>query len=137
MKKALLKRVVPVISVILLTMLLLSACNAPDPRIATIYTFSPGPQFATNFNSEDPRRQVRCSVVFEVVDEAAIEELTANTFVVRNAVLSVLGELTMPEVTNERDLADIAQRLVTRVNEDIRSNIDLVVGAYFTDFVLG
>ena len=134
MKKSTVSKIALVVSVILLAALFLSACESPAPRIPTVYTFNAGGPFATNFNDEDPRRQVRCVVIFEVVDEKAVDELTDNNFVVRNAVLSVLGELTMAELTTHRDLDDIAQRLVDRVNEDLKSNIDLIVGAYFTEF---
>ena len=137
MKRAKLKRLIPVISIILLVTFLISACDSAAPRIPVSYAFNPGPAFQTNFNNEeDPRRQVKCQVIFEVIDEAAIEELGEYTYVVRNAVLVVLGELTMHELTTDRDLDDIAQRMVDRVNEDIGSNIDLVVRAYFTDFAL-
>jgi len=135
-KKKLLTRLAPVISIVLLALFLISACDSAPPRIPVTHTFSPGPAFSTNFNDEDPRRQVRCVVIFEVIDEAAIAEVEANVFVVRNAVLSVLGELTMPEITTERNFDDISQRLVERVNEDLGSNIDLVVRAYFTEFAL-
>jgi len=136
-KKAILKRLVPVISIILLVTFLLSACDSAPPRIPEAHAYNPGPAFQTNFNNdEDPRRQVRCQVIFEVIDEDAIEELGGYTYVVRNAVLVVLGELTMHELTTDRDLDDIAQRMVDRVNEDIGSSIDLVVRAYFTDFAL-
>jgi len=125
------------IIVLLITMFLLTACETPIPRIPVVYTYNPGAPFSTNFNfEEDPRRQVKCTIMFEVIDEAAIDELTENNFIIRNAVLSVLGELTWPEVTTERNLDDIAQRLVERVNEDLNSNIDLIIGAYFTEFAL-
>jgi len=136
-KKTNLKRLIPIISIILLVTFLLTACESAPPRIPVSHTYNPGPAFQTNFNNdEDPRRQVRCQVIFEVIDEDAIEELGGYTYVVRNAVLVVLGELTMHELTTNRDLDDIAQRMVDRVNEDIGSNIDLVVRAYFTDFAL-
>ena len=134
LKKATVNKLALVLSVMLLAALFLSACDSPAQRIPTVYTFNAGGPFATNFNNEDPRRQVRCIVVFEVVDEKAVDELTEHTFVVRNSVLSVLGELTMEELTTHRDLEDISQRLVERVNADVRSNIDLIVGAYFTEF---
>ena len=138
MKKATQKRLaLTTIIVLLITMFLLAACESPAPRIPVVYTYSPGAPFATNFNfEEDPRRQVKCTVMFEVIDEAAIDELTDNNFIIRNAVLSVLGELTWPEMTTERNLDDIAQRLVDRVNADLNSNVNLIVGAYFTEFAL-
>ena len=136
MKKATLNLLAIVISVTLIATFLISACDSAPPRIPVSHTFSPGAPFSTNFDSEDPRRQVKCTVFFEVIDEAAIEELTEHIPIIRNAVLSVLGELTMPEVTNERDFTDIAERLVTRVNYDLGTNVDLVIDAYFTEFVL-
>jgi len=134
-KKVLMKRLSFVVSIILIAIFILSACDAPTPRIPEKFFFNPGP-FSTNVNDDDPRRQVRCTVVFEVIDEAAAEELNAVSFIVRNSVLAVLSELTIPEITTRRNLDDIAQRLVDRINEDINSNIDMVVWAYFTDFAL-
>ena len=137
MKKATHNRLALIIIVLLIAMFLLSACNSVPPRMPVVYTYNPGAPFSTNFNfAEDPRRQVKCAVIFEVVDETAIEELTEHNFIIRNAVLSVLGELTWLEMTTERDLDDIAHRLVTRVNADLNSNIDLIIGAYFTEFAL-
>ena len=136
MKKTTLNRLALVISLILIAAFMLSACDSPQPRVPEKFFFNPGGPFSTNVNDEDPRRQVRCSLVFEVIDEAAIEELTEITFIVRNSVIAVLGELTIPEITTARDLDDIINRLVDRVNEDVNSHIDLVIGAYFTDFAL-
>ena len=136
MKKTTLRKVALILSIIIIASFILSACDSPDPRIPTKYFFNPGGPFTTNVNDDDPRRQIRCSIVFEVVDEAAIEELTEINFIVRNSVLQVLGELTIPEITKERDLDEIIERLVERVNEDINSNINLIVWAYFTDIAL-
>ena len=137
MKKATMKKLAVVISIVLIATFLISACDSADhARIPTKYFFNPGGPFATNVNDEDPRRQVRCTIVFEVIDEAAIEELTEITFIVRNSVLAVLAQLTIAEMTTQKDLDDIIERLVDRVNEDINSNINLVVGGYFTDFAL-
>ena len=142
MKKATFKKIAVVISIVLITAFIVSACDSPPPRIVPAYYFSPGGPFQTNItafdrdDNPDPRRQLRCSIVFEVIDEAAINELTEINFIVRNAVLDVMGELTMEEVTVHRDLDDLIQRMVDRVNDDINSNINLVVWAYFTDFAI-
>jgi len=135
-KKATLNKATLILSIVLLAALLLSACSSPDPRIPEKFFFNPGGPFSTNVNDEDPRRQVRCSVVFEVVDERAIEELTEVAFIVRNSVIAVLGELTIDEMTTQRDLDNIIERLVERVNEDVSGSTDLIIGAYFTDFAL-
>ena len=135
MKKTAIKKLAIVIPLVLVAMFVLSACDTPIPRIPETFVYTT-PQFSTNFNYEDPRRQVRCVVVFEVIDEAAIDELDAHSYVIRNSVLTVLGELTMPEITTERNLEEISQRIVDRVNEDLHSHIDLVVGAYFTEFAI-
>ena len=126
-----------VTSILFSVLMLLSACDAPAARIPDSYTFVPGPAFATNINDVDPRRQVRCSIIFEVVDEAAIIELTDHVYVVRDAVIKELGKLTMDELTTEKDLEDIAERLVFSVNDALKSNIDLIIGVYFTDFSVG
>jgi flagellar basal body-associated protein FliL len=135
-KKATFNKLALVVSVILIAVFILSACDSPDPRIPIKYTFNPGGQFSTNVNDEDPRRQIRCTIIFEVVDEAAVDELTENSFVVRSAVLSVLAKLTIPEITTNSNLDAIAERLIEKVNEDLQSTYDLVIGAYFTDFAL-
>ena len=142
MKKATIGKVAMIISIILIASFMLSACDSAPPRIATSHYFNPGGPFQTNITvidkdgNPDPRRQVRCSLVFEVVDEAAVEELGEVNFVVRNSVLIVIGELTIEEITVNRDLDTIIQRIVDRVNEDVNSNVPLVVWAYFTDFAL-
>jgi len=136
MKKTIFKRLAIVIPVILIAVFLISACDSPEPRIPAAHYFTPGGQFQTNVNDEDPRRQIRCTIVFEVVDEQAIVELEDVTFKVRNSVLSVLGELTIPEITTHRDLDAISQRLVDRINEDLPSSYELFLRAYFTDFAL-
>jgi len=129
-------RVILFILAVLFSAALLAACDAPVPRIPVTHTFVPGGAFSTNFNDEDPRRQVRCTVIFEVIDEAAIAELTESTYIVRDAVLKVLGTLTMDELTINKDLDEIAGRLVEQVNEALGSHIDLIVGAYFTEFAI-
>ena len=142
MKKTILKRLAIVIPVILITMFLISACDSPDPRIAAAHYFSAGGQFQTNVTvldkdgNPDPRRQIRCTIVFEVVDEQAVAELEEVTFKVRNSVLAVLGELTLEEITVNRDLDAISQRLVDRINEDLPTTYELFLRAFFTDFAL-
>ena len=128
-------RLALLVPVVLIVAMILSACAAKVPRLTKPFTFSPGAAFTANINGTDPRKMVKCAVVFEVFDEAATAELTDYTFIIRNAVLVVLGELTEEKLTTDRDLQDIALRLVEKVNEVIPSNVPLVVGAYFTDFV--
>lgn len=135
--KTVLSRLAPIIAVVLFAVILLAACDTPEPRVLTVPTYSPGASFSTNFNNpEQPQRQIKCTVVFEVIDEQAIDELTENNFKIRNSVLSVLGELTMDEITVDRDLDAIGARIVDRVNEDLqaRGDMHLVVRAYFTEF---
>ena len=136
MKRKSFNKIAFLVSAILISLLLISACDSPDPRIPTSHYFTPGGNFQTNVNDEDPRRQIRCTIVFEVVDEQAVVELEEVTFKVRSSVLAVLGELTIPEITTERDLEAISQRLVDRINEDLPTTIDLFVRAFFTDFAL-
>ena len=136
MKKLMTVRAALFIPALLIVSILLSACNQEAPRLPAVYSHNPGPLFQTNLNDEDHRRVIRCAVMFEVIDERAQEELSGRNFVVRNAVLSVLGELTMDEVTQNKDLEEISERLVERVNEAIGSYIPLVVGAYFTEFAV-
>ena len=136
MKKASIKKLAFIISVILIAVLLVSACDSPEPRVSESYFFNPGGPFSTNVNDEDPRRRIRCSVVFEVVDERAIEELDNVTFIVRNSILAVLGELTIPEITTHRNFDDISQRMVDRINYDLNASYDMFLWAYFTEFAL-
>jgi len=134
--KTILKKITPLVCSILAGMFLLAACESDPPRIPPVHIFNPGVPFSTNFNHDDPRRQISCSVIFEVIDEAATVELEERNFVIRNAVLAVLGELTMDELTVYRDLEDIAARVVARVNEDLGLPINLIVRAYFTAFAV-
>jgi len=136
MRKKVLSKLALVVSILLIAMFLISACDSPEPRIPAAHYFSPGASFQTNVTDGDPRRQIRCSVVFEVVDEQAILELEDVTFKVRNSVLAVLGELTTDEIMEHRNLEAISQKLVDRINEDIPSSIPLFVRAFFTDFAL-
>ena len=136
------KRITPIVAIVLLAVLLLAACEEDVPRLSNIATYNPGAAFSTNFNTDDPRRQVKCSVIFEVIDELAVEELNEHNYKVRNSTLDVLGELTMEEITTSRHLSAIAERIVVRVNADLNAidsngeSIDLVIRAYFTEFVL-
>ena len=136
MKKATFNKLALIISVVLIATFLISACDSPEPRVPEAFFFSPGGPFSTNVNDEDPRRRIRCSIVFEVVDERAIEELEEVSFVVRSSVLAVLGDLTIPEITTNRNQDNIAQKLVDRVNEDLQTPYELIIWAYFTDFAL-
>ena len=142
MKKATLSKIAVVISIVLIAAFIISACDSAPPRITPAYYFSPGGPFQTNItafdrdDNPDPRRQLRCALVFEVIDEDAIEELEEVNFIVRNAVLNILGELTIEDVTIHRDMDDLIQRIVDRVNEDIHSYVPLVIWAYFTDFAI-
>jgi len=134
--KAILKKMTPLVCAILAGMFLLVACDSEPPRVPPVHVFNPGMPFSTNFNHDDPRRQISCSIIFEVIDESAGLELEELNFIVRNAVLAVLGELTMDELTIDRNLDDIAERIVTRVNEDLGLPINLIVRAYFTAFAI-
>jgi len=123
------------IPAVLIIALLMSACNKQLPRLPAVYTYNPGAVFTTNIKDEDPRRVVKCSIIFEVLDEKAVAELADYNFAIRNAVISVLGELTSYELTIGKDLEDISKRLVIKANEAIYGP-DLIIGAYFTDFAL-
>ena len=136
MKKAKTNKLALIISVILIAIFVISACDSPEPRILSTYYYTPGGPFSTNVNDEDPRRRIRCTIIFEVVDEQAIEELEDVTFKVRSSVLSVLGELTIPEITTHRDFEDISRRLIERINDDLPTDYELFKKAYFTDFAL-
>jgi len=136
MNKATIRKLAVIVSLVLVAAFLVSACDAPEPRIRTSFYYTPGGPFQTNVNDEDPRRQIRCTIIFEVVDEQAIEDLEGVTFKVRSSVLSVLGELTIPEITTHRDFEDISQRLIDRINEELPTDEILFKKAYFTDFAL-
>ena len=136
MKKATISKIALIVSLILVAAFLVSACDAPEPRIRTAFYYTPGGPFQTNVNDEDPRRQIKCTIIFEVVDEKAVEELEGVTFKVRSAVLSVLGELTIPEITTRRNFEDLSQRLIDRINEELPTDEILFKKAYFTDFAL-
>ncbi|MCL2819598.1 MAG: flagellar basal body-associated FliL family protein [Oscillospiraceae bacterium] len=136
MKKSMLSKIAIIIPIILIALFVISACDSPEPRILTSFYYTPGGPFTTNVNDNDPRRRIRCTIVFEVVDERAIEELDEVVFKVRSSVLSVLGELTIPEITTHRDFEDISRRLIERINEDLPTDHDLFKQAYFTEFAL-
>ena len=125
-----------ILPILLSALFLITACNTPDSRVPTSHYYSPGGPFSTNVNDADPRRQIRCTIVFEVIDAQAVEELEDVTFKVRSSVLGVLGELTIADITTHRNLEAISQLLVDRINEELPTTIDLFVRAYFTDFVL-
>ena len=129
-------RAIWLIMAIILSTALLASCSGKDPRVPKVYTYSPGPAFSTNINDPDPRRVLKCVVSFEVIDEAAVDELTELNFIIRNACIAELSSLTMEELTTNRNLDNVSQRLVDSVNEVVPSNINLVVRAYFTDFLL-
>ena len=142
MKKATISKLALFIPLVLVAAFLLSACDSPEPRILTSYYYTPGGPFQTNVaivdkdGNPDPRRQIRCTIVFEVVDEAAILELEDVTFKVRSSVLAVLGELTVEDITTERDFDKLSEKLITRINEDLPTDYELFKKAYFTDFSL-
>jgi flagellar basal body-associated protein FliL len=129
-------RILSLVFALLLIASLLSACNKTDPRVPKVYTYSPGAAFSTNINDPEPRRVLKCVVLFEVIDEDAVTELTDLNFIIRNACIAELSSLTLEELTINRNIDDVSQRLVDCVNAVIPSNINLVVRAYFTDFLL-
>ena len=135
MKKAMQGRLALILLITLLLTMLASACGSePAPRLSETHIYSPGAQFTTNIRDTDPRRIVRCTIMFEVMDEQAVDDLVAYNSAIRNAVITVLGELTLQEVTEGRDLEDIAERLVEQANQAVRSTVHLIVAAYFTEF---
>ena len=136
MRKTTPVRSVMLISAVLLFAMLLSACAEQATRLPATHVYSPGAVFSTNINDTDVRRVLRCAIIFEVIDEAATEELVEFNHAIRNAVLVVLSGLTVEELTTNKDLNAIAEMLVEQVNEVIPSHVNLVVGAYFTDIVL-
>jgi len=83
-------RFVMIIHVVLIAVMLLSACNAKEIRLPAPYVYNPGAAFTANIHNEDPRRVVKCTIIFEVIDEAAITDLQPYNFAIRNAVLIAL-----------------------------------------------
>jgi len=137
MKKVTPTRSVVFVSAVLIIMFFLSACGGQEEsRLPTIYTYNPGAVFTTNIRDDDPRKMVKCAVIFEVIDEAAATDLVAYNSVIRNAVLVVLGDLTTDDLTKHKDLQEISQRLVDKVNEALAGRVNIVTGAYFTEFAL-
>jgi len=122
----------------LIMAMLVSACGQQGAvvRLPQAFTYNPGANFQTNITADTPNKVVRCSVVFQVIDEAAIEELDSYNAAIRNATLIVLSNLTEDELIPSRDLEEIAARIVEQVNDAVGSHINLIVGAYFTEFVL-
>ena len=135
MKKLMSIRLVLLVITAVLATAILSACNK-EARLPTIYTYNPGPAFESNINNEDMRRVVKCAVMFEVIDGKAGIELAEHNSTIRNAILVVLGGLTLEELTTDKDLNEISQRIVNQVNEAVGSRVNLIVGAYFTEFKL-
>ena len=135
MKKKMPIRLVLLVFTAMFATVILSACNK-EARLPTVYTYDPGPAFESNINNEDMRRVVTCAVVFEVIDEKASVELAEHNSTIRNAILVILGGLTLEELTIDKDLNEISQRIVNQVNESIGSRVNLIVGAYFTEFKL-
>ena len=137
MKKHSPVRFVLFLSLVLIALTLLSACGSDEaPRLPAIYTYNPGAAFTSNINDPEPRKLVKCAIIFEVYDEAAATDLAAYNSIIRNSVLVVLGELTSDELTENRDLDAIAQRIVSQVNTALGGRIDIVTAAYFTEFTL-
>jgi len=135
MKKPTQGRLALILLIAMLLIISASACGSePPPRLSETFTYNPGAQFQTNLLDSDPRRIVRCTVMFEVVDAQASEDLAAYNSAIRNAVLTVLGGLTLEEVTERRDLADISQRLVEQANQAVSGVSSLIIAAYFTEF---
>jgi len=134
-KKKMPIRLVLLVFTAMFATVILSACNK-EARLPTVYTYDPGPAFESNINNEDMRRVVTCAVVFEVIDEKASVELAEHNSTIRNAILVVLGELTLDELTTDKDLNEISQRIVNQVNEAVGSRVNLIIGAYFTEFKL-
>ena len=125
------------IPVALIVTMLMSACGQQTVvRLPQAFTYNPGGNFQTNITADNPNKVVRCSIVFQVIDEAAIEELDSYNALIRNATLIVLSSLTEDELVPSRDLEEIASRIVEHVNDAVNSHIDLIVGAYFTEFVI-
>jgi len=137
MKKQSPVRFILFLSLVLIALTLLSACGGGDvPRLPAIYTYSPGAPFTSNIDDPEPRKLIKCAIMFEVIDEAAQTDLDAYNSVIRNAVLVVLCGLTSDELTEGRDLNAIAQRIVDQVNGALGGRIDLITAAYFTEFTL-
>jgi len=135
MKKTARVRSAIIVPALLIAAMLISACDSPQPRLPTVYTYNPGAAFTINVAHDNPRSVLRCAVVFEVLDASAAEEMVNYNFMIRNAVLVVMGSLTMEELTTEKNIPEIAQRMVDLVNEALGGNVPLVVGAYFTEFI--
>jgi flagellar basal body-associated protein FliL len=114
---------------------MLSACNK-EARLPTVYTYDPGPAFESNINDENMRRVLKCAIIFEVIDDKASAELEEHNSTIRNSILVVLGGLTLEELTTGKDLNEISQRIVNQVNEAVGSRVNLILGAYFTEFKL-
>ena len=130
--KAIFKKLAPLVSFALIGMFLLAACDSEPPRVLPVHTFPLG-TISTNFNHEDPRRQINTSIVFEVIDEDAIDELTSLSFIIRSSVLSILGELTLEDITTNRDIPALEERIAEEVNEALGLNVNLIIRAYITD----
>lgn len=135
--RKIISRITPFIAMLMLAVFVVSACASEAPRVLPIVSYTPmGGSFVINYNPEDLRRQVKCSLTFEIIDEDAAAELESLNYRVRYSVLAVLSELTIAEITVNRDLDEIAHRIVERVNNDLPTgeDIKLVMRAFITEW---
>jgi flagellar FliL protein len=97
-----------------------------------LYTYALEDYFVTNVKNSN---MLFKTTIVLVADDAKLEEfLTANQYIIRDAVLFRLRELTEEDIMSSDIQDKLRVELPKLVNKAL--NIDSIVSVYFSDFVM-
>lgn len=114
---------------LILTLGLASCAKDPSAK-PKVYTYSVGDPFVTNL--KDSKKMLKCSVVFEVTKKSIADKSSDTNYMIRNAVNTMLLQLTEADVLNITDTKLIEQKMTDVANEAMET--DVFYSAKITDF---
>lgn len=114
---------------VIMTLGLVSCTKDPLAK-PKVYAYSVGDPFVTNL--KDSKKMLKCSVVFEVTKKSIADKSSDTNYIVRNAVNTMLLQLTESDVLNITDTKIIEQKMTDVANEAMET--DVFYSAKITDF---
>lgn len=113
------------------------AKNVPVPELSQSTQIGPMlkiEEFIVNIISEENNHYVKAAITLELSNEIVLEEATARTPQIRDAILLLVGNKTFEELSDLQGKKQLKAELTSKINGFLQSG--KVRAMYFTDFVV-
>lgn len=110
----------------------------PAPKVVVVAekfgpTYPIG-EFTANLADKDVRRYIQTTIVFELNEEKASEEISQRNPQIRDAIYSILGSYRRDDILDEQGKIRLREEIMNKVNSFLEKG--RVKNVYFTQFIV-